>query len=100
MNTLEQQTFIDRLNSAEGALGELAIYADNLANRLVGYADETQEGYGDTMPSMGFLPGVGDTASRMSRKVDEIRRCLSRINQALPAETINKPAGPSTKAAW
>lgn len=89
MNTLEQQTFVDRINQADAALSDLAIYADNLANRLVGYAD-TNEVYNDGMPSSGLLPSVGDTADRMSRKAEEIRRSLNRINQALPIEAPSK----------
>lgn len=89
MATIEQQTFIDRLNNAENALGELANYAENLANRLVGYADEAEPGYPDSLPASGFLPCVGDAAGRMERKVEAIRRNLRRVSESLPAEAIN-----------
>ena len=89
MALIAQQTFVDRLNEAEGQLGELASFADHLANRLVGYADEKEAGYGDNTPSNGILSDVGDAAGRMSRKAREIRSYLNRISEALPAETVN-----------
>lgn len=84
-----QQTFVDRLNDAEGQLSELASYAEHLTNRLVGYSDTAEAGYAEA-PSSGILPDIGDTAGRMTRKVRDIRQNLGRIAESLPAETAGK----------
>lgn len=95
MAMIASQTFVDRLNEAEISLSELTAYAERLANRLVGYADTPEGILGDSPPSNGILPDVGDTATRMTRKVRDIRQSLGRISESLPSEpeTANKTPG-------
>lgn len=84
-----QSNFVDRMNDAEAELASLVTSAEQLASRLVGYADETSEpSYeGAPVPS-GILPEMMDRASRMAKKTMQVRRSLQRISEALPPETV------------
>lgn len=82
------QTFVDRIDTTEKEISDLVRMAENLANRLVGYADTPEPAYPGDMPANGILHEIGDRAGRMAVKIGDVRRSLQRISDALPPESI------------